>query len=630
MQHKLLQNESIHTPFRWIFADAATRLAESVVADDVMKFAYQEDTETVYVLKDLTPTWVAITSGAGVVNDLPDLGDVNISGLADGEILQYNLGTGYWENAAGVNTLDSLTDVNAPTPSGGEVLAYNAGGYWENAAVSLPLNDLTDVNTPAPTNGQVLTYNTVSGYWEAQTPGSAGGYAHTVTDTYGNATSTAVQLIHESSVAPSTGFGVNLDLQTKYNTNVYSVARVSGLWSTYANNGAIAFYAYNGYAGGVIEVGYINSTPVPTYNPTVARGVGAFDFQHRTGGTTYVASGAYSTIFGGFDHLAAAPYGNIFGGRGNTVGAGGQNVGIFGGRSNTITSGQYSFIGPGRNNSISIGLTDKYAFVFGGSNSVTGVTNHATISGESNQIDNTTYGSILNGLQNIIANYGSHGLIGGGYFNQVQNSNYATILNGRASQIGTSNYALIGSAASPTSDIQNSNYGTILNGKGSRVSYANYGMVSGGYALAESFGQFATANGKFSVQGDAQGTIQAVVRNSIIHSTGGWYELFLDGIGERYKVANNSTHTVSILIVGTDQGAHRWSYRIDGVVDNTGGTVTTPNWVVTTIYETDANFNVRIWGDTPNQAMRIDVTDTGASGRTVYWVATIRTVETKW
>jgi hypothetical protein len=72
----------------------------------------------------------------GAPTTLEGLTDVDIAGLINGQILQYNSVTGKWENVdrAGLN-LSELGDVSIVSPSNGQVLVYNSTtSKWENSS----------------------------------------------------------------------------------------------------------------------------------------------------------------------------------------------------------------------------------------------------------------------------------------------------------------------------------------------------------------------------------------------------------------------------------------------------------------------------------------------------------------
>ena len=59
------------------------------------------------------------------------LSDVDVSAVADGSVLSYNVGTGNWEaGAPAVVALNDLSDVDEASPSPGDILTYQAGTGW--------------------------------------------------------------------------------------------------------------------------------------------------------------------------------------------------------------------------------------------------------------------------------------------------------------------------------------------------------------------------------------------------------------------------------------------------------------------------------------------------------------------
>ena len=59
--HTEATDGDIHTPFRWIWADATERGAETDInSNDVNKVGYQVEGNGIWILEDLTPTWTQI------------------------------------------------------------------------------------------------------------------------------------------------------------------------------------------------------------------------------------------------------------------------------------------------------------------------------------------------------------------------------------------------------------------------------------------------------------------------------------------------------------------------------------------------------------------------------------------
>jgi hypothetical protein len=104
--------------------------------------------------------------------NIPELADVELTNLGNGEILKYNSSNNKWENQpdnAGSGTLDNLTDTNITTPiTNGSSLIYNtSNSKWENAVV-LDLNilaGLTDTNISSLADKDLLLYDNTTSKW---------------------------------------------------------------------------------------------------------------------------------------------------------------------------------------------------------------------------------------------------------------------------------------------------------------------------------------------------------------------------------------------------------------------------------------------------------------------------------
>lgn len=114
-----------------------------------------------------TGTWQPVTP----VTTVETLGDVVLTSLASGEVLQYDGAN--WVNApaggGGGGALGDLTDVTITAAAAGEVLRYN-GSAWVDAqldysdlsgtpAIPADIGDLGDVTITSAAAGEVLRYN---------------------------------------------------------------------------------------------------------------------------------------------------------------------------------------------------------------------------------------------------------------------------------------------------------------------------------------------------------------------------------------------------------------------------------------------------------------------------------------
>jgi hypothetical protein len=109
------------------------------------------DNDIVLIWQDgLNKQTTKATLFAGSPNSLAGLTDVDISALANGQILQYNSTTSKWENVDRTDIdLDQLGDVTIVSPTNGQVLVYNSStSKWENSSAGF-----------VPYTGAVTTVN---------------------------------------------------------------------------------------------------------------------------------------------------------------------------------------------------------------------------------------------------------------------------------------------------------------------------------------------------------------------------------------------------------------------------------------------------------------------------------------
>jgi hypothetical protein len=105
--------------------------------------------------------------------NIPELQDVELINLANGEVLQYNSTSEKWENSLLVDNdtdnLVNLTDTNITAPIlDGSTLVYNtSNSKWENAVlVDIDtLSNLSDTNISSLTDKDFLIYDNASSKW---------------------------------------------------------------------------------------------------------------------------------------------------------------------------------------------------------------------------------------------------------------------------------------------------------------------------------------------------------------------------------------------------------------------------------------------------------------------------------
>jgi len=144
-------------------------------------------------------------------------------------------------------------------------------------------------------------------------------------------------------------------------------------------------------------------------------------------------------------------------------------------------------------------------------------------------------------------------------------------------------------------------------------------------------GYFCERSGDFSVTGDAQ-TCHYVLRTQT--TTAALTEMFLDGTsGTRQMVlANDSTWHFEVKIIArrTDANDEGFAIKIEGAIDRNASAATTALIGTTTDTTLAQDIAAATWtaivnADAVNGVLRIQVT--GEVGKTINWVAFVRTVE---
>lgn len=148
---------------------------------------------TTSALGGVKPDGTTITvDGNGVISAankaLSGLSDVNLTSLANAQILRYDSQSSKWINATLeiVDELSDLSDVDLTSLSDGQILVYDAeNSKWVNTSVSFSsLAALSDVNISYPADGEVLKYNGTTNKWENGDGGGSSGGVKVYLDDY--------------------------------------------------------------------------------------------------------------------------------------------------------------------------------------------------------------------------------------------------------------------------------------------------------------------------------------------------------------------------------------------------------------------------------------------------------------
>jgi hypothetical protein len=388
------------------------------------------------------------------------------------------------------------------------------------------------------------------------------------------------------------------------------------------------------------------------------RGSYAVDWQMHRATAAQVATGNYSVVLGGSSNTASQDY-SVVGGRQNTVT--GYSA-IASGYSNE-TQNTYCFIGSGQNNTAG----GQYSVITGGQSS-TASGEYSTIIGGRNNVASNSY-AIAGGRNSTAQEYASialgeyvyvngsnsvgigknvyidssesygigssinaAGAVQGVFIGKAITSNTnigACVIGSQYSNVGSGNHNTIVGGYNHTMSVTNPSYATIIGGE-NNIANGSYSIAMGEGALAPVNGSRAYASGYFSNQGDAQ-LVELLVRKNTNDGTA--QELCAGTSASNANtliVEIDTTVSFDILVTARNAATNGESagWTIRGVIANDGGTVAfvgTP--VVTSI---GANAGASTWliaVNADNTNKRLAVNATGQVGKSIGWVAHIRSTQ---
>jgi hypothetical protein len=465
-----------------------------------------------------------------------------------------------------------------------------------------------EVATPGPASAPALTNDTTrTTYWDIPlifVDVSAAGvvdiadyrkaargnfYRRAYTDD-NNAVITNIKMqIEVEDDTGAAGLGVSLDAELENDNNAMTRAgRVEFMWTDPTDGGEDSQFMLEGISNGAeYEMGVLVA-PSTTSVDGNDRGIGAVDFQQERVNAAEVASGAYACVEGG---------------SGNTA------------------SGNYSHAEAYQNDA-----TGDYSHAEGYINTASGDASHAegasvTASGDESHAEGagtqaTGDASHAEGNTTTASAAAAHAE----GFATSAGASYAHAEGTTTTAIGTASHAEGGN---------NDADGDYSHAEGRYTTSAgDYSHSGGTRAYANEHAQMARAGGRFAIDGDSQYSDYPLFR-SVVHNDASWYSLYLDGTANIINVAQDQVMTFSCLIAGTTQGCTKsFSFKIEGLIENDGGTTSILASTVTTIYDTDdVSFDAQAAADNVNDALLIQVQDTDGAGDTVRWMAVVRTAE---
>jgi hypothetical protein len=179
--HGDLTGTNVHTPLKWIWADSAARVAQSIKNVDTMKVGFQKSDSTLWMLADSPAVWtwiggqyarldsatVPVIRGLNTMRGNPDFDSVNVSVLAiiDTARVTKGLSVGgkfYGDTLIGPVTLDSMRIGGGDWLGKIVVDTGTTGAAGSKASIALP-SGLTKDNCVVLSFG--IKYNTASPGW---------------------------------------------------------------------------------------------------------------------------------------------------------------------------------------------------------------------------------------------------------------------------------------------------------------------------------------------------------------------------------------------------------------------------------------------------------------------------------
>lgn len=222
-----------------------------------------------------------------------------------------------------------------------------------------------------------------------------------------------------------------------------------------------------------------------------------------------------------------------------------------------------------------------------------------------------------------------HGTVGGGYGNVAGNAInttgdaiWATVGGGNGNQASGPGSTVAGGGSNQATQ----QWTTIGGGIANRATDL-YATVPGGrQARATHWGEMAYSAGFFTNLGDAQTSLY--VMRGATDGISGSVELFLEPtFSRRLTVATNRVLAYEILAAGVGAAGDSAGFRIAGVVENVGGTVSLVGngGEVVALGRDDLGWTVVVTADDTLDALK--VLGISTPGVITRWVATVRTTE---
>jgi hypothetical protein len=150
-------------------------------------------------------------------------------------------------------------------------------------------------------------------------------------------------------------------------------------------------------------------------------------------------------------------------------------------------------------------------------------------------------------------------------------------------------------------------------------------------AVASHHAEQASSDGPFSNLGDAQRRIFHM-KLECEHDTSGWFALSTWGEAPGILMEIGAAFNLRAQIVGVTAGAaQRWAYNLEAAASQPGpniANILVNNFIVTDVYENDANYDARVYANTSTGRVEIQVTRAAAGEpHLIHWFAAVEVAQ---
>lgn len=316
--HAQISGSDMHRPFRWVFADSATRVGTSVTYVDTMKYAYQNSDSSVWVLKDDSPVlWLKVNRQRQYADSM-GFRTATIAGTArwdtgysrtvrtSGAI---NIGAGSAANAAALDVsyggLSVLIGANSnsysrsdATTKSGRIVSAPYLTAEEPVSMIMPVNELARSYLEIGGGASVANAVTLIRFFTATNTTTTSGTVRAVIDSAGNigvGTQTpTVPVTIKGNFSDTGNAFITGTLSVGSTASVDSLKSAKGVFATIGRFSSILFGDSTVLVKGIsATIGRFSSIVL---GDTIAAAKGVSGTHGRFSGTVFGDSGSFRTL----------------------------------------------------------------------------------------------------------------------------------------------------------------------------------------------------------------------------------------------------------------------------------------------------------------------------------------------